>query len=882
MKRWTLTLLVLCHGLLMAWMVQAVHAADVPAGTAVIKVEAAGLVAFKKDFYGTLDVIPYSADPTGIEEGAGHSRVVIAQGQGIFDKSWVEQGVEFVAFRIHKNPNVIAKEAYFPGILGSRYAKVVRVIDASQLIVNFEYNGGSPDKPASSRQVSGYFFIDNTAALKRMVAQQSQSTVYLFQPGEAYVIKGMPNIVYADKPGAGDMWWLSADDNKRANLKISAEDAYATRGGAIPGGSFFQLGKYDRSIYLDRINILGPTFVVPVLQLQWEGTFFTYTQGQVARTLEIRNCNTLAEKLEAGDKVNLLPAGASWLAPDFVYSAGGGRRGDRGDGVIDMVGYQRFHLLRSTWISWGIASLKNNDGAGNWLVIDGEEVDEQGQPIHMVYEAKFIKRNQFDNVSLSFHDGKEGDARRVVRVESNDFSWPMVENLYWNTGLSTAAADFLQIEVEGFKLRFANNGSWRRELNKPDAYHGVINAAEARLFNRIPRKGDVMDVEHVSDATYRVWGWGVQLNDEITVNGVDYKITRIEAKSTDGPVMGVHLPRTYAHYWEISFENPQGLPADQSIFKATVKTSQTEFLLDGKPRQAKVVYRRDLFGHWQYNRDEVNYQFRNIRFNGMYRQTAGPADDGLEYGGLWEWPTTKEWVNCVAMADDGRGDGKPADEMRNEAFGNLSLHLRNEHPSSLKKDHHILIDGGRLFVNRYRADASPIWIRNRPTLLYGSASYGGPRMIDPVLLDNKGLQFDPLASDVAFTLTNGATLDLSNSTFGHPDVKAHLPLRLYGQGKVILNNVHFYQYTGNQYNGVEILNHGDIGLNLQIEGKGGQGYFHFDGTPGADVRVNISDWNLKKALYSPTTVFFSPQWKSMEGFDSRVMINGKSGDAINQ
>lgn len=842
-------------------------------------VEEFGVKGFRRDFFGTLTVTPFAADPA-ITEGAGHSRVTCSGPDKAFDPSWPAESVEFVAYRVHKNPAEVTAEAFFPAVIGCRYSKVVRVIDDHNLIVNFEYNGGSPAAPKTSEKVSGYFFIDCAPALRKMVEAPDRPETFVFESGRQYVVKGMPNIPFLAKGQAGDMRWTSSLPQTRAAIKISAEDAISFRErnkpSAIPDGTFFQLNAHDHSIFLDNLDIIGPTYTVPTVEGAWDGVMFAYANGQCARTLEIRNCNTFAEKMDYAQRKIALPDGATWVAPGITgIVGGGGKRGDRGDGVVDMLDYQRFNLIRSTWVARDIHSIKNNDGAGNWITIDGVDLDEKGMPVHMVYEATYVKRNRFDGVMVSFHNFDGPGARRGVRIESNDFSWRMLTNQYWTGGTSTSSTAPCEIEVSGVNLFFGNNGDWRRESKDPRPGGGYINASEALLFERIPQVGDRVPLEKDANGAVRVWGWGVQKGDVLSVGGRDFEIADLKRKFTDGPIFGEHKGG-YAHYLEATFK--QGALPEGAELVGLVKRSRTAVLLDGRPRKVNLVYNRDLHGHWQYNRAEVNYEFRNICFTGNYRQTAGPAKGGEEYEGLWELPTTMEWVNCWAMQTDGSERGKPAYEVRSEAFNKSTLRQRNEHPDSKKRDHHILVDGGWLFAQRASEKQSPLWIRNRPALIYGSASFGEPRICNPVMLDNKGI-ISP-AAGVSISLVGGYTLDLSNSIIGDATAKGPVNLNIYGNGTVILDNVRFNEVLrGKTKASGALLTSLANGLQkdrfaLHIKGKGGVGGVRLLGDP-EDGSLHLTEWRLKVPNYSQTPVSASPGWKALPDFEKKVTVNGK-------
>lgn len=861
------------------------HAADTFSKS---QVEHYGVIGFKKDFNGTLTVTPFSCDKT-ITAGAGHSRITYTGKNDVFTPDWVKQGVEFVAYRIHKNPVKISSEGFFPGIVGSRYSRVVRVIDGKNLIVNFEYNGGSREKARISTKVYGYFFIDCSDALRKMVADRSRPEKLIFQAGRTYVTKGMPNIPFHASQQSRNMHWVSSDASKKARIKISSEDTITRTSQnriipncQIPDGAFFKLDTHDYSLYLNRIDIIGPTYSVPSVQERTRRVMYDYGRGECVRTLEIKNCDTTAEKKEyAANKIKL-PKGASWLAPQITgIIGGGGRKGDRGDGVIDIIGYQRFNLIRSTWIALEIHSIKNNDGAGNWITIDGIDTDKDGMPVHQVYEADFMKRTRFPDIQISFHDlDVKGGRGRGVRIASDDFAWDMIANQYWTGGTSTSAQLDMVLEVDGFKLAFGNNGDWRRELNEPGGYYGYLNAIEILIFDRIPRKGDTVKLEKVSANVYRAWGWGLQVGDTFIYKGTTYTVASRSRKFKEGSILGSN-PKSSggaAHFWKIKLDG--ATPLNDAQPEVTINKSSTEYLLDGKVRKANMYFTRGTFGHWQYNRAEVNYEFRNILFCGNYRQTAGSAKGG-KYEGLWELPVKQEWVNCWAMDTDGSTRGTPAKGIRSEAFNKTVLQLRNRHPKSKRRDHHILVDGGRLFAQRLNDDMSPVWIQNRPTLIYGSGSFGEPRLCNPVMMDTKGVVCPLHALSIA--LVGGYKLDLSNSVFGNTDANGPVDLDVFGNGTLILNNVEFKPAAfGPQkkvfYGGVRTRLANGLQkdkLNLHIQGKNGTGGFKLEGNP-KDGSVDLKEWKLKKMLFCKDEFNVSAGWKAIPDYKNKFRINEKT------
>ncbi|MEX2458488.1 MAG: kelch repeat-containing protein, partial [Actinomycetota bacterium] len=85
-------------------------------------------------------------------------------------------------------------------------------------------------------------------------------------------------------------------------------------------------------------------------------------------------------------------------------------------------------------------------------------------------------------------------------------------------------------------------------------------------------------------------------------------------------------------------------------------------------------------------------------------------------------------------------------------------------------------------------------------------AFGEPRLCNPVLMDDKGI--DGSAAGVSIALVDGHTLDLSHSVFAE-----RTPLRVYGHGTVILDNVRFGEATreGRAYSG-GVMSHLATGL----------------------------------------------------------------------
>jgi hypothetical protein len=128
--------------------------------------------------YPTLTLTPYSAN-TNILNGTGltgTNYTLVEAPIEFFLEDIV--GKSFCGLFTHQNPiltNPVAKDEYFAGIVGSRYSTCVYRINAFQVIVDFEYNGGDRTTPSIASNVKGYFFFNNTNAFNSVFTNWQQA-----------------------------------------------------------------------------------------------------------------------------------------------------------------------------------------------------------------------------------------------------------------------------------------------------------------------------------------------------------------------------------------------------------------------------------------------------------------------------------------------------------------------------------------------------------------------------------------------------------------------------------------------------------------------------------------------------------------------------------
>lgn len=123
--------------------------------------------------YPLINYTPYSVDNT-ITNGTGlvgtnYTKITAAGGETLFEADDLNK--RFCGLFAHKNPltsDPVQTDLYFPGIIGSRYCNVVHVIDAQNIIVDFEFNGGNSTTPQTITGGKGYIFFDNSTAWENL------------------------------------------------------------------------------------------------------------------------------------------------------------------------------------------------------------------------------------------------------------------------------------------------------------------------------------------------------------------------------------------------------------------------------------------------------------------------------------------------------------------------------------------------------------------------------------------------------------------------------------------------------------------------------------------------------------------------------------------
>lgn len=215
-----------------------------------------------------------------IEEGLNYQGNLVESVKPIFTAEDI--GMSFCGLFAHLNPLDLDADEYYPGIVGSRYARIIEVVDANRIRVNFEFNGKS-DK--------GYVFFDNSLAFHSAVnaAKSSVSKTLELQNGKTYVI---PEISKTDL--TRDFYMFSKSG---ANLKIGLEDyfAWSAEKRKKQDGFLFDFGSNSVKIGFLNVNFIPPHRRVRSAQLFFASLFRSTPRKEQEATVAVINMDTSKE-----------------------------------------------------------------------------------------------------------------------------------------------------------------------------------------------------------------------------------------------------------------------------------------------------------------------------------------------------------------------------------------------------------------------------------------------------------------------------------------------------------------------------------------------------------------------------------------------------------
>jgi hypothetical protein len=438
-------------------------------------------------------------------QGNGTTLITYEGNENVFSPE--DLGMSFVGLFSHKNPylpNSVCSDEYFPGLLGSRYSKVSKFLDGKNIIVNFEFNGGTPSAPQILNNQKGYIFFDNSNAYAEMMkfffSANSSEEEIRFTPyvkngslSTTYVIPHISNFVMANKNVK--IWTGSS---QKARLKLGREDYFKWAFGQIcyqQAGILFNLNKWNKNFIIHNIDITPPHRRVVETEVARLNLFTNdpYSDGQ-NRIIAVINNKGLVEQREIGNK----------LTSERFYTTGigtlYGRGSYSGDGVTRDVSNYFYLLLKDTEHSGGgYLEYKTPGGAAAYLVTENLEMsfDES------LKKATFKTKVRFTTDKAGFPETIQKGTHYnefVAQLTDPSTVFQLISNWSKSDGSSHNRAEILHVDRFTFMLPkrtywgtvhdtiFSEGSSLKHDWNYTNGKMDEMTS-DKHLLYVIPRKG---------------------------------------------------------------------------------------------------------------------------------------------------------------------------------------------------------------------------------------------------------------------------------------------------------------------------------------------------------------------------------------------------------
>ncbi|MFO7536235.1 MAG: immunoglobulin domain-containing protein [Kiritimatiellia bacterium] len=589
-----------------------------------LTLEQFGGQAYYKRFDGDLTYTPQSVDPS-ITNGAGlppgsYTKIAYTGSGQVFDQQDLNKS--FCGLFVHRNPanadtNLV--DLFYPNIVGSRYAKVVRVIDGRNILVDFEFNGGSTGAPQAASQRKGYIFFDNSAAWDLMMAAymspgntntEIRLLPYTVTNGvrSAYVVLQHGLVNMGDK--ALKIWTGSG---MKAWVKLGVEDYF--QWGGIGNKAYkqesylFKINVFDRNIVIHNIVWIPPHRTVPETS-SFTRSFFGGSSiiGPCERILAVLGNTALDEKREISAGGGLTEELFQCVGLGFVYS--GGKYA--GDGVAsDITAYQYIFIKDFEHAGVAFVDLKANSGAGNYLVMQNVSTDFQDQkkwrPTSALVDVRMTTdKTGFDTglVARTYYP------EEVFEIVSGH-SFHQVDNSYHLEGWGNRANI---IQIGRFAFTIGNHGTWKDiyervhsegqtkfQWNVPAGAYKFRLGRKHMLVQRIPRNGS------------RYWASRDYM---VTGDSIPRIVSTVSSNRIRGFVnWSVILGKTVAQ-----IDPATDIPANA---KPIQLQAGDRFVLVGRGSQVYTVLDNDR-GPWsQFNTEYTGYETYNYSRHTLDRNLPG-------------------------------------------------------------------------------------------------------------------------------------------------------------------------------------------------------------------------------------------------------------------
>lgn len=621
-----------------------------------------------------------------IDKGLDYSGNIIRSDSPIFTSE--DLGKSFCGLFAHKNPQEInydKVDEYYPNILGSRYSKIIEVIDSKTIKVDFEYNSTSG---------KGYVFFDNSDAYSKLLDTyiKDDSIGIWMKPDKTYVI------VQTEKkalPTHKD-FIIKTNDESKGYLKIGVEDYFQwNKGIGKPmyknTGHLFEIGVSDKNFISKNICYLPPHRRVPEAQPTGMRIFggSTGNIGEQKRTLAIIGNTALDEMRSIGE--NVTDEIFSGISLGVIYS-GGTYTGDGSKITDDVDDYLTVYIKDFEHEGPNFCDLKANTGGGLLLVaediytnfLDEEKysptafkgkgkfttdytgipiTDKTSYPSHLL---EITSDNSFyQSANLNGTRGW-GNASNIIHIDRFVFwqptgnYWKYLYETWFNKGIKNkwiaeengcnffTGKKIMMHSIPQKGNTYTIGRKYNQEGNQIKDYvsnkiKGMVNwaAVQGVGFNEVKNiPANAQNIQFQPGDKFKILG----SNEVYTVQKTEREIYPLFEKEV--LVFGGH--DSIVSYFPV-YTLDKNLPESAGItFEIQMIESSAEYLLNGEEFEFYSSYKanRNLtnhtadtkfgdanilqsnpFGHVSYNHDQVNIWAKNWKHNGFFRQSVNNYND---------------------------------------------------------------------------------------------------------------------------------------------------------------------------------------------------------------------------------------------------------------
>ncbi len=554
---------------------------------------------------------------------------------GNFEGKWLEPS------RIHKCSFDYPESGrnYFPGAKAVVYSRVLEVIDAKNLIVDFPYNGGDISQPKPIAKQDGIFFFDNKFAIESWARASQRKSILKANSGQIYAALGIPNIDISPNTALVFAWNGEGD---RPAIHTMMSDAFNVdrygRGEGGPGSfkeTFGQNGKFFNLPGEGRVDIdfdwqyIPPTYSQVVVQYGVPNGVFFYDDSPLSSQFGLKRVSNFDQfriRKEMKKSLGFVRPGVSFSMPNQGYCNGGGIHDGRD--VTEFCTYR----FEGDWISKDPNNMKARTNGGLRVEWIGKSKEELGNFIEM----ESLKAFRYDHLKFRFLSPSR------IEVDDPNFTWYNLASQEW-TGGASARNEVTHLIVEGKQIGLNTNGDFWLVNGEDDFKGRDFGTHQLNLFDKIPFSGAIIAqnlddprnsglIGKVSDTSFEVWGWSIQTDDQLSFSGKNYTVKSITRKWKTWEEFGAQYPYPqfrlkrgdrFITYTEIQLDKPISETLQEVKFR--VEKSALQGLLDGKFRSGcSAIWNagNNAPGHLMYTDYNVNLVLKNVKIHGLIRSTS--------------------------------------------------------------------------------------------------------------------------------------------------------------------------------------------------------------------------------------------------------------------